>query len=208
MNKRYIILALIALAVGAGMLFLPETKHNKEINPELLLNAIDDPSRFLSTDLITDRLVKKDPALMLIDVRPETQYKAFSIPGSASIPLDSLLTYSTKALLNNKEVDKVFYSNSDVMSDQAWIITKRAGVEGTFVMKGGVNKWFNDIVKAEKPAATEPTENIALYQFRIAARQYFFGSPDEKTDKVVVSPPKTAIQIIKKPVEVSSGGGC
>ena len=56
MNKRYIVLTFIALAVGAGMLFMPETSRNKEINPQQLLNAIDDPSRFLSTDLITDRL--------------------------------------------------------------------------------------------------------------------------------------------------------
>lgn len=206
MNKRYIVLTFIALAVGAGMLFMPETSRNKEINPQQLLNAIDDPSRFLSTDLITDRLVKKDPALLLIDVRPETQFKAFAIPGALNVPLDSLLAPSNMAMLSNKDVDKVFYSNADATADQAWIIAKRAGFETIFVMQGGLNKWFNDIVKAEEPAATEPVEQLARYQFRIGARQHFFGSPEVKAE--VVAPPKKAVQIIKKPVEASSGGGC
>jgi len=206
MSKRYLILALLAVAIGVGILFMPENRRDKEISPELLLNAIDDPSRFLSTDLITDRLVKKDPALILIDVRPTAQFSAFAIPGAINIPLDSLLTTSALRLLNNKDYDKVFYSNSDVMADQAWIIAKRSGFKTIFVMKGGVNKWFNDIVKGEEPAATEPTEKIALAQFRKAACQHFFGTAEVKA-KVIETPKKTVL-VQPKQTAAPSGGGC
>jgi rhodanese-related sulfurtransferase len=206
MNKRYLMLALLAVAVGAGILLMPETSRVKEMNPQQLLNAIDDPSRFLSTDLITDRLVKKDPVLLLIDVRPLKQYKAFSIPGSVNIPIDSLLTSSTRNILSNKDRDKVFCSNSDLTADQAWILARRSGFESIFVMQGGINQWFNDIVKAEEPAPTEPSENIALYHFRKAASQHFFGSPDVKAEVAPV--PKKTAPVQKKPVEASSGGGC
>lgn len=206
MNKRYLILTIIAVGIGAGILFMPETSRDKEMQPEQLLNAIDDPSRFLSTDMITDRLVKKDPALVLIDVRPINQFKGFAIPGAINIPLDSLLTDNSQELLKNKEFDKVFYSNADVMSDQAWIIARRSGFESIFVMQGGVNKWFNDIVEAQEPAATEPTEALALYHFRKAASQHFFGSPEVKA--AVAETPKKAVRIQKKPAEAPSGGGC
>lgn len=206
MNKRYLILAMLAVAVGAGILLMPESNHDKEMEPQQLLNAIDDPSRFLSTDLITDRLVKKDPVLLLIDVRPSEQYKTFSIPGSVNIPLDSLLTSSTMGMLSNKDLDKVFCSNSDLTADQAWIITRRGGFEGIFVLQGGVNKWFNDIVKSEEPSPTEPSEYIALYHFRKAASQHFFGSTVVKAE--VVSTPKKTAQVQKKSVEASTGGGC
>ena len=206
MNKRYLLLASIIIALGVGILFMPAKDTSKQTQPELLLAAIDDPSRFLSTDDITDRLVKKDPALMLIDVRSESQFKAFSIPGAINIPVDSLLTASAQEMLNQKEMDKVFYSNADVTSDQAWIISKRIGLQRIYVMEGGVNKWFNTIVKAEKPAETSPTEAMELYQFRIAACQHFFGSPE------MTAAPKAAeaqkVTVVKKASGAASGGGC
>ncbi len=206
MNKKYLLLTGIIIALGVGILFMPAKDTAKQTQPELLLAAIDDPSRFLTTDDITDRLVKKDPALMLIDVRPESQFKAFSVPGAINIPLDSLLSASVQETLNQKEMDKVFYSNADVTSDQAWIICKRIGKQRIYVMQGGVNKWFSTIVKAEKPAATAPTEAIDLYQFRIAACQHFFGSPE------MVAAPKAAekqkVTVVKKASGAASGGGC
>ena len=207
MNKRYLLLAGIIIALGVGILFMPAKDTAKQTQPELLLAAIDDPSRFLSTDDITDRLVKKDPALMLIDVRPESQFKAFSIPGAINIPVDSLLSASAQEMLNQKEMDKVFYSNADVTSDQAWIICKRMKLQRIYVMQGGVNKWFNTIVKAEKPAESAPTEALDLYQFRMAACQHFFGSP------LMASTPKAAadkkkVSVVKKKSEAASGGGC
>jgi rhodanese-related sulfurtransferase len=207
MNKRYLLLAGIIIALGVGILFMPAKDTAKQTQPELLLAAIDDPSRFLTTDDITDRLVKKDPALMLIDVRPQSEFKAFSIPGAINIPADSLLSVSMLEILNQKEMDKVFYSNADVTSDQAWIICKRIGLQRIYVMQGGVNKWFNTIVKAEKPAETAPTEEMDLYQFRIGACQHFFGSPEmaANPDAVVA---KKAVNVVKKSSGAKSGGGC
>lgn len=206
MNKKYLLLTGIVIALGVGILFMPERNADKQVQPELLLNAIDDPSRFLTTDDITDRLVKKDPALMLIDVRPTVQFKAFTIPGAINIPVDSLLSASAQELLNQKEMDKVFYSNADVTSDQAWIICKRMGLQRIYVMQGGVNKWFNTIVKAVRPAETAPVESLKLYQFRIAACQHFFGSPE-----MAVTPntaEKKKVTVVKKSSGAASGGGC
>jgi rhodanese-related sulfurtransferase len=207
MNKRYLLLAGIIIALGVGILFMPAKDTAKQTKPELLLAAIDDPSRFLTTDDITDRLVKKDPALMLIDVRPESQFKAFSIPGAINIPVDSLLSISAQEMLNQKEMDKVFFSNADVTSDQAWIICKRIGLHRIYVMQGGVNKWFNTIVKAEKPAEAAPIEAMELYQFRMAACQHFFGSP-EMAAAPKADADKKKVSVVKKKSEAASGGGC
>lgn len=206
MNKRYLLLAGIIIALGVGILFMPAKDTAKQTQPELLLAAIDDPSRFLNTDDITDRLVKKDPALMLIDVRPASQFKAFSIPGAINIPADSLLSASALEILNQKEIDKVFYSNSDVTSDQAWIICKRLGLQRIYVLQGGVNRWFSTIVKAKKPAEIATTKALELYQFRIAACQHFFGSHEmAAAPKVAV---KQKVTVVKKSSGAASGGGC
>jgi 3-mercaptopyruvate sulfurtransferase SseA len=207
MNKKYLLLAGIIIALGVGILFMPAKDTAKQTQPELLLAAIDDQSRFLTTDDITDRLVKKDPALMLIDIRPAAQFNAFAIPGAINIPVDSLLSSSAQEMLNQKEMDKVFYSNADVTADQAWIICKRMQLQRIYVMQGGVNKWFNTIVKAEKPAESAPTEALELYQFRMAACQHFFGSP-EMASTPKVTPEKKKVTVVKKKSEAASGGGC
>lgn len=206
MNKRYLLLAGIIIALGVGILFMPAKDTAKQTQPELLLAAIDDPSRFLSTDDITDRLVKKDPALMLIDIRLASQFNAFAIPGAINIPVDSLLSASALEMLNQKEMDKVFYSNSDVTSDQAWIICKRMKLQRIYVMQGGVNTWFSTIVKAKKPAETASAKALALYQFRIAACQHFFGSPEMASTPKVAE--KQKVTVVKKASGAASGGGC
>lgn len=208
MNKNYLLLAGIVIALGIGMLFMPEKEPGNQVKPELLLAAIDDPSRFLSTDDITDRLVKKDPALMLIDVRPEKQFTEFAIPGAINIPVDSLFSISALDLLSQNARDKVLYSNSDVTSDQAWIVCKRTGIQRIYIMQGGINKWFNTIVKAQKPAESAPAKDFDLYSFRIAASQHFFGSAGTDNSTSKVNEPKKVIKVAKKPVEASSGGGC
>ena len=206
MNKKYLLLAGIAIALGIGILFMPAKNTEKQLQPELLLSAIDDPSRFLSTDDITDRLVKKDPALMLIDVRTPAQFNEFAIPGAINLPVDSLLSAVSQEKLNQKEMDKVFCSNADVTSDQAWILCKRIGLQRIYVMQGGVNKWFNSIVKAVKPVETAPQEVLDQYQFRMAACQYFFGSPEMAiTPKAL---PKKKVTVVKKSSGAASGGGC
>lgn len=207
MNKRYLLLAGIIIALGVGILFMPAKDSAKQTQPELLLAAIDDPSRFLTTDDITDRLVKKDPALLLIDVRAASQFKAFSIPGAINIPVDSLLSASALEILNQKEMDKVFFSNADVTSDQAWIVCKRTGMQRIYVMKGGVNLWFSTIVKAEKPAETASASAFELYQFRIAACQHFFGSPDMAAAPKAETA-KQKVKVVKKASDAASGGGC
>lgn len=206
MNKKYLLLAGIIIALGIGMLIMPQRDDRKQLKPELLLANIDDQSRFLSTDDITDRLVKKDPALMLIDVRPLTQFNAFAIPGAINIPIDSLLTASAQEQMSQKGMDKVFYSNADVTSDQAWIISKRLGLERIYVLQGGVNEWFNTIVKAVSPPETASAKSMELYQFRMAARQHFFGSSTMAPPSADAAPKK--VTVIKKTAGATSGGGC
>jgi sulfur-carrier protein adenylyltransferase/sulfurtransferase len=207
MNKKYLLLAGIAIALGIGILFMPTKGYTRQMEPKLLLSAIDDPSRFLSTDDITDRLVKKDPALILIDVRSAAQFKAFSVPGAINMPIDSLFSASSLEILNQKEKDKVFYSSADVTADQAWILCKRTGIDRIFVMQGGLNTWFATIVKAVKPAETAPAKDIDLYQFRVAACQYFFGNPEMGASQSAI-PEKKSVTVVKKTSGAKSGGGC
>lgn len=213
MNRNYIALAVIAIGLAIGILLMDRDKQTREIDPELLAIAYNDPSRFLTVDEVTDRLVKKDPGLLLIDVRPADQFKMFAIPGAVNIPVDSLLTASSMDILKRKELDKVLYSNSDVWSDQAWLLCTRLEMPSVFVLEGGVNNWFHSIVQATEPPATAPQKEHDIYSFRIAANQYFFGNK-ELPDAIKANTTKTETAAVKEaPVKKSkpaaeTGGGC
>lgn len=209
MDRRYTILALLLIMAAAGLLILPDTPFSKEISPEKMLTAIDDPSRFLSTDLITERIIGGNPSLQLIDVRKPEQFTKYALPGAVNIPLDSLCSSTWKPVFDQPGKDRVFYSNDDILADQAWQLCKRQGMERIFVMKGGLNYWFKTIIKGDIPPASAPSEDFDLYTFRLAARQFFTGvnlnGDDKEIKKTPVQPKKVNVEQKKSE---SSGGGC
>lgn len=211
MNRNYIVLAVIAIGLAIGMLLMDETEKEREKDPATLAVSYNDQSRFLSIDEVTDRMINEDPAIMLIDVRPAEQFKQFAIPGAINIPLDSLLTKSSLTLFNMKGLDKVLYSNSDVWSDQAWILLERLEMPTVFVLKGGVNHWFNCIVQAKEPGLSAPSEEFDLYSFRKAAFEHYYGAP-ATTETSIATAPKAKTSkpapVVRQEPSVESGGGC
>jgi sulfur-carrier protein adenylyltransferase/sulfurtransferase len=213
MDRRYTILAILLILLAFGIWILPENGRTKETNPRELLTSVDDPARFLSTDLITERIIGADPSLQLIDVRPAMDFRKYALQGAVNIPLDSLLSPQWKDVLTQPGKDKVFYSNGDIEADQAWQICKRISVQRIFVMKGGLNQWYSTIMKCSPPAATAPSQAIDLYNFRLAARQYFVGGSAGLNASPADSQKGSAdkgenVKVIKKEAKKSSGGGC
>lgn len=205
MSKTYIALTLVAVLVAVGLLFLPENERYNETNPELLIKEINDPARFLSVDMIAERLIDEDPSILLIDVRTANQYAEYSLPNSVNIPLDQILLPDWQDYLNQENKDVILYSNSDLSADQAWILCTRLGYKNLYVLKGGLNNWFTCIVNPTEPAETDPTEDFALYSFRLAASQYFGGGTDAN---VQADLPKENIVVTKRHKKTTTAGGC
>jgi len=207
MERKYTILAILMIVLALGLVVLPKKKEQKEIDPKVLLSSIVEKSRYLTVDLVTHRIIENDPTLLLIDLRPADQFKLFALPGAINIQTDSLLSNSTLELLNQPGKDKVLYANSDLISEKAWLIATRNSVNRMYVMKGGMNEWFNTIVK-EKPAnIAASSTDLDLIGFRKAARQFFIGA-GETANSPEKPKVKEKIRVIRKAPEAASGGGC
>jgi rhodanese-related sulfurtransferase len=153
---------------------------------------------------VADRIIKKDPSLMLVDVRSENLFREFTLAGAVNIPLEKINDPENTDLLTQPGYDIVFFSNGDVQADQAWIICKRKKFESIFVMEGGLNRWFEVFFMAQRPAETASGEEIALYQFRSAVRQYFTGEGVES----VAKPATEKITVTPKKKKSAAEGGC
>ncbi len=204
MNIRYAFVSAIAILLGAVLMFLPEKQLKIEKNPVDLLLAINDESRWISTDELAHSIVEKDPYFLLIDVRSEDEYQTFSLPGSLHIPLDSIQSPNYLPYLQQEGLRKIFYSNTSAKATQAWVLSKRRNLSNIYVLEGGVNRWVETILNPVKPASTAPQEEFDLYSFRVAASQYFGNSAEETVESE--APKKPMIQVSRK--KKAAQGGC
>ena len=206
MERKYTILAVLLIVLALGLVILPKKKELKETDPKVLLSAITEKSRFLSADLVTHRIIEKDPTMMLIDLRPATQFKAFALPGATNIQPESLLTAETMELLNQPGKDKVLYANSDLPAEKAWLIGTRYSINRLYILKGGLNEWYNTIIKPADAPSTASSADLDLLSFRNAARQYFTRAGQTSETTSAKAPVK--VNVVRKAPEAKSGGGC
>jgi len=206
MERKYTILAVLMIVLALGLVLVPKKKELKETDPQALLLAIAEKSRYQSVDQVTHRIIENDPTLILIDLRPADQFKAFALPGAINIQPDSLLSASTLALLNEPGKDKILYANSDQLAEKAWVTGTRYAVNRLYVMKGGMNEWFNTIIKPAEVSATASSAEHDLASFRMAARLYFTGAGQEAKTAPVQK--RENIQVVRKAPEAQLGGGC
>ena len=206
--KQLKLLALIVIPLGIIIAAVPADRVSQSrLTPHELLQEAGAGMQFIAPDAVADLLVQKDPSLRLIDVRTPEEFDAFSLPGALNIPLSNLLADEYTDILNQDAYVNVFYSNGSVYANQAWMITRQLGYDNNFVLEGGLNYWFGNILSPEAPSETSPNEEFAKYDFRLSAAAALGGGGVVTTDQAApavkaVKPPVTA-KAKKKP-----SGGC
>jgi rhodanese-related sulfurtransferase len=193
MNKKYLIPVILMLGLGLILVLLPEKKTYDEIQPEELLRQVSSTSRLISVDVVADRIIKKDPSLVLVDVRNNEEFNAFALPGAINIPLQDIMKPDQIEMLSQEGFEFIFFSNGDITADQAWIISRRKGLNNIFVMKGGLNEWFKTFFFIKPLPETASAADIELCQFRNGVRQYFTGGETvapskDQAEKILVTP--------------------
>jgi rhodanese-related sulfurtransferase len=205
MNPR-LYLAIFIIPLGLILAAVPaDTTHPYKLSPKELLEHVNSGMQYFSPDEVAHMIVSKDPSLVLIDVRSEDEYEKFHLPGAINIPLSSLLEDQWKDYIHQDLRYNVFYSNSTVNANQAWMLSRQLGYRNNYVLQGGLNYWVETIMNPEKPASTSPDEEIARYNFRQGAGQALGGGADvETSSQTAPELPKIAPRPQKKRVQ----GGC
>ncbi len=210
-TRRYQILAVILLLLASGLLLLPKYKKNEGIMPELFVKNAISSERYIHTDLLTEKLINEDPSILLIDTRSESEkeFNEFSLPNAINIPLKNLLDDDYIGYIDQDIYDVVLFSNDSFYADQAWMLGNRLGFKNLYVLKGGLNEWFNTIINPKLPDETMPQEAFELYSFRKAAGMFFgvgLKKPEEK--KEIKSAPVKKVITVKKKKKKAPEGGC
>lgn len=205
--KVRLIMATIFIPLGIIIAAIPENTTKKyKLTANELLNEVNEGAQFVSTDEIADMLVQKDPSLQLIDVRSQTEFEKYSLPGSINIPLSDLLSEEYEDYLDQGVKMNVFYSNGNLKSNEAWMITRQLGFENNFVLQGGLNYWAETILNPQAPKTVLADDEIAKYDFRKGAGMALGGGSTVVNNSNAVKKPKKKIKKRKKKKRVA--GGC
>ena len=207
MQKRYIFLATLFIIMASGLLFLPDMKQKTQVPAASFLNDIHSNNRHLTSDEIAKRIIDGDPMLFIVDVRTESEFNTYSLPGAINIPLQDLLLEDWAGYVDQDIQDVIFYSNDDILSEQAWALCKQLGYKNLYLLDGGLNNWFGTIMLPQKPGELSSSADFDLFSFRTGASIYF-GSGSTAVKASVEKPKAKKTLTVKKKTKRVAEGGC
>jgi rhodanese-related sulfurtransferase len=202
-------LAIMIVPLAIIIAAVPQnTTRPYKLTASQMLEEVNTRTQFVAPETVADMIVQKDQTLQLIDVRSQDEFEQFSLPGSINIPIADLLSEKYTDVLNQDVKMNVFYSNGTLTANEAWIITRQLGYNNNYVLEGGLNYWFANILNPQQPASTSSDEEFARYDFRKAASQALGGggSVEAQAADNKSAAPKPAVKAAPK--KKKAAGGC
>ena len=163
---------LICLGFILALLPLSE-KRSFIVRPEKLLSEVLDKKTYFTVDQVAKFVISEDSTVQIIDLRSPEEFRNMNIPGSINVPYNELLNNDPGSFLNNGSIKNVFYSNGDFNSNYALAIARGLNYKNIYVMKGGLNEWFNTVMNSSFTGERISARENALFETRTRARKLF-----------------------------------
>ncbi|MBN1303736.1 MAG: YeeE/YedE family protein [Anaerolineales bacterium] len=120
--------------------------------------------------------------LIMIDVRPETDYNMFHIARSRHIPLEELPEYVGGFHLEPARTLFVLISNDETTSTQAWKYLVAESIPNVYILDGGINHWlttFWDNEAGIEPQVADTADETLAFDFAaVLGASYVAADPD------------------------------
>jgi rhodanese-related sulfurtransferase len=168
------ILTVVLLGLGIILAILPLTSRPSfRGNPEKVLAACLDESKYLTADEVARLVVADDSMTRLIDVRSPEEYRASCLPGAINIPLERFLNEDLSSLPGGVRERNVLYSNGDLDAAYALSVAEGLHYKGFLAMKGGLNEWHRTVMNSVFTGERITARENALFETRARAGKLF-----------------------------------
>jgi rhodanese-related sulfurtransferase len=162
------------LCLGLILAILPLTGNRSFIaEPGKLLSEVLDNTTYFSVDQVAKFVVSEDSSVQIIDLRTPEEFRTVNIPGSVNIPYGKFLDKDPAGFLNNTKTRNIFYSNGDFESNYALSISRGLNLKNTFVMRGGLNEWYNTVMNSSFSGEKISARENSLFETRTRAKKMF-----------------------------------
>jgi uncharacterized protein len=220
-------IALFAIAVGVVFIGTPslEEKYSKltftrtETIPQVDADPIVNTITYSADEMLAGRLVQIAPAelfktvynqninLIMLDVRPESDYNLYHIHGAINVPSDKLPPIIPD-LLTEPPANSVFVlmGNDESAATEAWKQLVASSVPNVYILEGGINNWIAFFGENEDfPVASSVDIDQLGYIFPAAlGSSYESCDPDPVEYEGLEFEAKIQLQLKRD----KSGGGC
>ena len=105
---------------------------------------------------------ERKPGLRVLDIRSDSEFRAYHIPSAERMPLTALAT-----LAPTGGQTLVLYSEGGAHAAQGWVLLRANGHRNVYFLRGGLLDWMDDVMSPALPADTS--------RARIAALSRYFG---------------------------------
>ena len=173
MNRR-VKFSVGLLGLGIILALLPLSgSRSFTVRPQKLLSEVLNDNTYFTADQVARFITDEDSSVQIIDLRTPEEFRELNIPGSINVPYSKLLENDPGSFLNNGKTRNIFYSNGDFDSNYALAIVRGLNLKNTFVMKGGLNEWFNTVMNSNFTGERISARENALFETRTRAKKMF-----------------------------------
>lgn len=161
---------------GAGVVAAPITTTTARPSEQTMLEAIEAAEDHFEPEELADRLLQGQSDLVVVDIRPASEYERFHIKGAMNVPMAELLTqlepYKNRGLI-------VLYSGGMTHPAQARDTLARSGYQNAYLLTDGLQGFLDRCLKPvslrDEPLPPEQAEQIRAW------RAFFLGEANTST---------------------------
>lgn len=163
---RMSILAFIPILIIAVTGFMPNRLERIEarINDPANLKAAE--AKSLDPDKLAFEIVNNYYKWNVIDVRSPEAYKAWHLPLSINIPLDSMLNREWETYFKQTHKKNIFYSDEMGQTKKAFVLSQVIGKADDYILNSTANEFQSMFFNPQRPHAEATKDMVNLYNFR------------------------------------------
>lgn len=166
--------SVILILLSLTLALLPLTANRSfTAQPEKLLTDVLNADASFTVDQVAEFIVREDPTVQLIDLRPAEEYRSQAIPGAVNIPYADFIRSDPEVWFGNRKVRNIFYSARDNESDYALVYARGLGYDNSFVMEGGISEWLKTVIETKFTGDRITARENALFETRRRAGEMF-----------------------------------
>ena len=181
--RLYIGLASAVVLIGLSAFAMPDRQaeimnklSDKDLMSSLKFNE-------MTTDEFAFGMIEGEDNLVIVDFRPDREYKEMPLPNSVNMTFENLFGKDASKTLSVKNKKYVFIADDEESEKKAAFIASELGYDEISILTGGVNKFKEEILNFRMPEAISSKHEADTYRFREKANKLIPGIIEANKNK-------------------------
>ncbi len=161
-----VLLGLIGLFAGS-----PYQGTTFTVDAQSLAQIVQTETDHVDAETLADWILQGKNDFRLLDVRADSNFTEYHIPGAENVPLAEMLQHG---LQKNEKI--ILYSDGGIHSAQGWFLLKAKGYRGVYILRGGLDEWKDRVLFPELATNPTPAQTVEFAKMKEVSR-FFGGTP-------------------------------